>query len=209
MKHDITVVCVLRSGGDYTPEYVSRLQNGVSRHLKAKHRFICLTDVQVPCESVSIAHGWPGWWSKIELFRSDIFPEGLVIYFDLDTVIVGDISPLILAEVEAMSFFMLEGFHISRRWASGIMAWNNTGHLDDVYSSFHYQTHSRKYLNDQEWISLCGGQIQPIQSLLPGIVSYKHHCRGKGLPEEARVVCFHGNPRPHQVEDEWMKEYWR
>nr|WP_145924153.1 hypothetical protein [Halomonas elongata] len=39
-----------------------------------------------------LAHGWPGWWSKLELFRPH---GGDLLYLDLDTVVRGDLQPLI------------------------------------------------------------------------------------------------------------------
>ena len=35
--------------------------------------------------------------------------------------------------------------------------------------------------------------------------SYKYHC-GDGLPDDARVVCFHGRPKPADVSDGWVKQ---
>ncbi len=40
----------------------------VQDNLKLHHRFVCLSDVDVPCERIFLKHGWPGWWSKVELF---------------------------------------------------------------------------------------------------------------------------------------------
>jgi hypothetical protein len=56
-----------------------------------------------------------------------------------------------------------------------------------------------------------GGQMRQevdiLQEMHPGeFVSYKTHCT-KGVPDGARVVCFHGRPRPHEVGG-WVKDYW-
>lgn len=29
------------------------------------------------------------------------------------------------------------------------------------------------------------------------------------LPEDARVLCFHGKPDPHEVGDDFVSEHWR
>ena len=55
-------------------------------------------------------------------------------------------------------------------------------------------------------------QLRPLfwQDLLPGqVVSYKNHIRGKEkFPARARVVCFHGKPRPWGVNENWAaKQY--
>lgn len=89
---NLTVACVLKSGGHYDAEYVERLRDGVRNNLIIPYRFVCLSDVDVPCERIELKYDLPGWWSKMELFRPDI-PED-ILYFDLDTVIVGDLTPL-------------------------------------------------------------------------------------------------------------------
>jgi hypothetical protein len=52
---------------------------------------------------------------------------------------------------------------------------------------------------DQGFLSAHGlGQAQRWQSVVPGqLYSYKAHCRGRAVPPpDARVICFHGEPRP-------------
>jgi len=88
---DLTIACVLRSGGDFDQEYVERLRDGVAANLSLPHRFVCLSDVEVPCERLALQHGWPGWWSKLELFEQ---LKGRVLYFDLDTVIAGSLDEI-------------------------------------------------------------------------------------------------------------------
>lgn len=88
------VACVLKSGGDFDAEYVERLRDGVKKYLGI--RFVCLSDVDVPCERIPLTQNLPGWWSKMELFRPDI--EGDIFYLDLDTVIVGDLRPVVALE---------------------------------------------------------------------------------------------------------------
>ena len=89
----ITVACVLKSGGDFTPEHVYALKNALNEHLP-EHRFYCFTDVDcMPVWMIPLIHDLPGWWSKMELCRPDEIP-GTVLYIDLDTVILGDLSPL-------------------------------------------------------------------------------------------------------------------
>src|SRR6185437_8074786 len=58
----LTVACVLKSGGVYTPEYVERLRSGVGQHLD-HYKFVCLSDVDVP-DRIPLENDWPGWWSK-------------------------------------------------------------------------------------------------------------------------------------------------
>ena len=50
---NLTVACVLKTGGCYNAEYVRRLKCGVDAHLRG-HRFVCLSDTDVPCERIPL-----------------------------------------------------------------------------------------------------------------------------------------------------------
>ena len=45
------------------------------------------------------------------------------------------------------------------------------------------------------------------QDSIKGIYSYKKECR-ELLPLDARVICFHGKPRPVDVQVSWVVENW-
>jgi hypothetical protein len=204
----ITVACVLRSGGDYTAEDVERLRDGVAGNLTLPHRFVCLSDVPVPCERIPLTSGWPGWWSKMELFRPDI--AGGLLFFDLDTVIAGNLDAIaainrfaILRDVyrggrafQSSAMFLPEATRreVWRKWVRDPL-----GHMRDCGRG-----------GDQVFLESCELTRTFWQDELPGhFVSYKVHVRaehrhpretGSGsIPDNARVVIFHGYPRPREV----------
>lgn len=194
----LTVATVLRSGGVYDATWVTRLKVGVSAHLPIAHRFVCFSDVDVPCSRVPLEHGWPGWWSKIEVFR---FP-GPVLFFDLDTLIVGDLTDIANAAMES-PFVMLRDFYRPNGMGSGVMGWSGL----DVSTACLYDSFCR---DPEGWQRRVGGRgdqgfIEDI-GFLPGIrlwqdivpdqiVSYKAHRCYAGIPRDARVVCLHGRPK--------------
>ncbi len=205
----LTVACVLRSGGIYDATWVARLKAGVARHLPHfQHRFVCLSDVDVPCERIPLVHGWPGWWAKVELFRL----PGPVLYFDLDTAIVGSLSEIASQTASGMGFTILQDFYRATGFGSGVMAWDDRFDALRLYAAF---------ASDADgWMQTCqgGGDQQFIerqglntfrrwQDDWPGqVVSYKYHCCGGrspitgqmmpgGIPANARVVCLHGRPK--------------
>lgn len=192
-RGDLTVACVLRSGGDYGVDYVEKLRDGVARHLSLEHHFVCLSDVEVPCDRVPMLRAWSGWWSKLELFE---WFTGPTLYFDLDTVIVGSIDDIADYPHE---FSMLSDFGRPSSCASGVMAW--CGDYSHIALEF-TEERAADYLEptrwgDQAWISETVG-VEPdrLQELFPRqIVSRKFGAR---WPDE-RVVCFHGVPRPRDV----------
>jgi len=193
-----TVACVLRSGGDFTPEYVHRLRAGVEQHLP-NARFVCLSDVP-EVATHPLEHGWPGWWSKLELFRPGLL-TGATLYLDLDTIITGDLTPLAQA-IQPRRFVMLQDFTQPGRYGSGVMGWH--GDWSALYYAFaadpqHVMATHRTgdRWGDQAFIAdRLNGRLATWQDAMPGaVVSYKVHGRTPG----ARVVCFHGKPRPHEV----------
>jgi len=47
-------------------------------------------------------------------------------------------------------------------------------------------------------------EIRDINNFIPGIYSYKHHCK-EVIPEDASIIVFHGHPRPHEVKEIWQR----
>jgi hypothetical protein len=200
----ITVVCVYRTGGDYTAEYVHRLYRSLMCNAMETVNFVCLTDSDedVPGKR-PLTYNWPGWWSKLEVFEI----EGPCVYFDLDTVFVGGLDMLFTSlnrRVCNDSIYMLTPFNAKRReaglFASGIMAWSG----DWRFITRSYCPDKHVFDGDQDYINYIiredNRTINPISNLVDGVYSYKWHCLGgMGVPADARIICFHGKPRPHEV----------
>jgi hypothetical protein len=232
----LTVACVLRSGGTYGLDYVVRLAKGVERNLPMPHRFLCLTDRNdsemeavaatwgADIEARRLRHNWPGWWAKMEVYGI----PGPVLYFDLDTVIVGDLAPLaeaVLALKPETTLALLDFY--SGLTQTGILGWTGIRHpimeafeREAVLGTFdtagRHQSFQAKngpiIRGDAEWIRRSFGSIVYAQNEVSGIYSFKVHVRPRGahsLPPNARVVCFHGQPRPADVTSlPWVIEHW-
>lgn len=194
------VACVLRSGGDYRPEHVAQLRDSVTQWLPSA-RFVCLSDCDVPCERIPLITNWPGWLAKLELFRPGLFDD-TVLYLDLDTLIVGSLDDIV---AYPHRFTMLSDFNRPDIPASGVMAWR--GDYRHLFREFHagHVPFYRRYWphkGDAGWIV---GRLRDapdrFDAAAPGrIVSYKSHVVGRGVPPNASIVCFHGRPRPWEVD---------
>lgn len=209
----LTFLCVLRSGGIFTAEWVRKLRDGVAHHMSLPHRFACLSDVDVPCERIPMKHNWPGWWGKAELFRPGVV-TGPTVFFDLDTVIVGPLDALAGIDLD-YALIDLRG----NGWAQlGAMFLKNPP--AQVYETLaadpdrlmerYRRTAKGQYVGDQAlWKDVMGHDNVPkLTDILPGFFrSYKLHCRN-GVPHETSVVCFHGKPRPSEVSEKWVREAW-
>jgi len=192
------VAFVLRSGGEYTADHVLRLRDQVRAHLDAP--IICLSDVAVEgVETIPLKYNWPGWWSKMELFRPDL--DGDLLFFDLDTSIVGD-----LADIAAINrLAIMRDVYRPHGLQSSIMYVPDDRDRETIWSAWmvHPARRMREHRRggDQEFLERFWlPQACRWQDALPGqVVSYKADVLGKGVPENARVVVFHGKPRPWQV----------
>ncbi|CCF20018.1 conserved protein of unknown function [Pseudorhizobium banfieldiae] len=105
----VNVIC-MKWGTLYGPDYVNNLFNGVTRHLRRPHRFVCFTDdasglnpeidVQ-PLPLLQMRQGETDLrWRKLSILAADLAGlAGPTLFLDLDLVIIDDIDP----------FFDLEG----------------------------------------------------------------------------------------------------
>lgn len=211
----IAIICVLKSGGDFSFLDVVKLKTMLEKNVTVPYTFYCLTNTNSPTvfKLLPLLSNYRGWWSKIELFKPNLVKEHRIVYFDLDTVIVSNIDDLLLQDHD---FIGLKPFNLRRSLidgyiASGIMSWRNDGTFNYIFNKFKYLYDSRKYAGDQDYISymLQKREIIPMywQSLVDGIYSYKRHLKGKvgSVKFNPRVVCFHGLPRPHQVNVNWSE----
>ena len=190
------IACVLKGGGEFKPVHLYALADSIIQH-NPEAKIRCLTNVDIDHEHVEalpLQHNWPRWWSKIELFRPGNFP-GPTLYLDLDTVVVGRI------EIEIGRFTMLQDVYRKGDFGSGVMSWKKPP--EHVYHAFAKdpQRHMLSYRTRNKW----GDQafIRDHLGEKPATFgqqfrSYKVHCKD-GVPEDTRVVYFHGKPRPWQV----------
>jgi len=208
------VACVLKSGGDFDRTYVSRLEKNIKKHTNYPIKLVCLSDLENTGadETIKLKHNWQSWWSKIELFRPDVFNEEPVVYFDLDTLVLTNIDGLIGSK---HSFTMLEAFNKKRNpFASGVMAWS--GNYSEIYTEFKKnfrQVIENRTTNDQKFIHKVlteeYGIIPERVQKFVNVASFKRECNHPtGAPKGTNIVCFHGKPRPIEVTLPWVQEAW-
>lgn len=212
----ITFVCV--NWGNYAghgAQYVNILFDMVTRNLpEGKIRFQCFTDnaegLDEHIEARELPADVPGWWNKLYLFKDGLFPAGERIFFlDLDTVITGPLDEIIKYSGE---FAILRDFYHINRFGPGIMLWE-AGKLTDIWTSYEAAGKPTDLpLGDLSWINKCFAEwnYKPdiLQDVFPQLFcSYKVHAR-HGIPYDARVVSFHGFPRPHEA-GVWVDAVWK
>lgn len=197
----VRIVTVLKSGGDFKPLHVQALQRQVAKWAPLA-TFECLTDVAVPgVNTRPLVHNWPGWWSKMELFRPDM--TGEFLFMDLDTVLVGPLDDIArVGKLTLLRDFYRDGKKL-REGLGGALIYSTEADRKPIWDDFIVRPSLSMAMNrrgDQHyfehfWLRK-GARWQDV---VPGqVVSYKVHC-AHGVPPEARIVCFHGKPRPFEV----------
>ena len=206
----MVTICCVKVGTRYGPEYVNKLARMVQANMECDYRFVCSTDDPSGItENVAFVPAAPysGWWAKMGLFRNPAFGEidGRILYLDLDVTVVGPLQDLI--EYPA-PFAMHPDFMQANVKASAVMV---------LHSGIAVGAWEKFSRDPERWMEKYrrGGDQQYLTSeygtagLLPAewVVSYKRQARNH-VPKNARVVCFHGTPKPHECTG-WVPSIWR
>jgi hypothetical protein len=204
----VAVVCCFCPGGDYDAnflQYVQRLADGVHNFTTKETDFFCITlmnlDKVTGVKRIEPLSGaWKGWHIKAEMFRADLW-EGYdrVLYIDLDTIIADNIDNILKSKSRLT---MLRDFYQPDVWETGMMYFT-PGDLD-IYDIFTPDNPPPVNKKDADIISnyLRGHDLVPdfFQDNFK-IGSYKISLvRDDEDWREYQIICFHGNPRPHEVE---------
>jgi len=179
--------CAVRQGDKYGEDYVRMLRAMVREH--------CGTDLICLGDDAPLRYGFKGWWAKIELFAPENEFLRPCLYFDLDTYLLDDCRDML---VEPDGLWLIRDLGHPRRSNSGVMLIpKDTGAIWNAAKTWRGELVDGDFLN-----------LQPhrqLQSRFDGIVSYKLDARHE---PKGRVVCFHGEPKPHQA-DGWAGDVWR
>ncbi len=231
------IVC-LKHGTKYSSEYVNKLYNMVKRHCTIPHTFVCFTDdvrdINPEIKTINLKEiGVYGWWYKPMFFDKNFPLDGTILYFDLDVVICRNIDNLFTYNPDL--FCICRDFNRSlrhdwNRMNSSVFRLKSSS-LGFVYDQFmdNAPMNMRRFHGDQDWIYDQLHSKNHLWTFWPDewIQSYKWEMRDRGDLERAggsrnfrnkaqpkvmpktNVAVFHGEPHPHQVEDDWVKENWR
>ena len=183
----LNVVCV--NAGNYLGRgqwYVDQLKAGVKKHITAPHVFSVFDDSNLPAETAG-----RGWYNKLYLFKRGVL-KGRVLFFDLDTIILKNIDDIAACQ---SPFAMLRDFMRYGIYGSGVMAWDADTMLD-IYQLWLNDGAPNHWDGDQAIIKALAPTPDLLQDSYSGIHSYKVH----GVQPDTRVLCFHGKPKPHEID---------
>ena len=216
----IQIICI-KWGTKYSPDYIEKLFRGIQRNTSKEFSFVCFTDNSDGInEEKIITKPLPyytgDWHSKIGLYNKELYnPEDQIFYFDLDTVITGNLDEILSYQG---NFIILRDFYRKNGYGSGLMAWRPHA-VDHMWKNYR-GTKCRH--GDQGWPEEQYPNADIWQEMYPEkVVSYKVHVKKErrnnkdftnhpGSLESSSIVCFHGRPNPHEIDREkWMKEHWK
>lgn len=199
--------CV-RTGTVYGEEYVIALWEGLKANMPCEFDFMCFTDQfsdKYPCSPVTL----PGWWAKIELFKTRM----PMLFFDLDIIITNNLLPVTLWEgfgiIKDWNDWgpepSLEGKTVTPMFNSSVM--KLTGDEYHVWEQFKPVVMDRfKRGGDQRWIT---ARMPDAKTFPPEwFASYKVSKCVDQIPKDSLAVVFHGHPKPHEIKEGWVPNYW-
>lgn len=244
MKTRLTIICWLFSQPrkwqqlkfqPYTAAHVNALYRACKENIRVPHRFLCLTDRPkgIECDTAEI---WPAIYVQSEQDRKNGDPGEDACYrrlhafdpewqralgteyhlsLDLDTVFLGDATPLI-REAKTRDFTILRGSRWEKRagrlhgtlcsWYNGSMWMCRAGARPQFWNDFDPATFlarrdaykmpngQRPHGSDQAWISVCAGNAEATWGPEHGVIQYRT-LKGP-MPENARVLFFAGRQKP-------------
>jgi hypothetical protein len=225
----VAVACV-KWGTRYGADYVNVLHRAVRDHMGYAHRFVCLTDepegiepgVEVlPMPDIGLPKkAWlkRGCWPKTGLFAPGVFADDeIVLYLDLDIMVVGALDPFVDLVRDRPAFYTLREWN-PPVWRALPLAWRpDRGSQGSVYvfragDQRHVYAHFRAnvgYVRKNFWSDrFYLPKVAVGETYLPydWCVSFKNVCvrpfplnaflPPRRPPDEAKILVFHGAPRP-------------
>jgi hypothetical protein len=218
----------------FTGRHVDVLRRMVRRNYDARHRFVCVTDdprgISEP--DVEIFQLWPTFgnirnpsgsknpscYRRLRMFARNA-GEWLgerAVCLDLDCVITGDMRPI---WDDPADFKIWKSATIGNPY-NGSMVLFKTGARPQLWETFdpiltpRETLAARLYGSDQAWIAYCLGPHEKTWGMGDGVFSYRLHLKHTSrLPDNARIVFFHGKPDPWSPEVynrlAWIRENYK
>lgn len=199
--------------------YINNLYYGIKRFAAEDFKFICFTNLDLDLDKNIETRQFPLFTDKGVLPRLWMFSKGAglfgdqVLCLDIDVVITGSLQDIMgyrgnfCARGKFINVHKLDGDIMSFRANEENEQRFWKPFRNDIEAAEEFTKGRERY-----WLRHVANDIaDKWQELIPGqIVSYKRHVRrNKALPENARIVSFHGIPRPHRASDKWIKNYWQ
>jgi hypothetical protein len=233
----VDCACVIHGSG-YDWCYVDNLYNMLSRNLTRPVRLHVYTEASRPVPAPYIKHeliDWKisgpkrSWWYKVQLFNSE-HHCGPLLYFDLDVVIAKNIDWI--WQQKLRHFWAVKDFkHLWRPMHQSInssIMWWDTGQFDWVWRNFldlNLAQTLKRFHGDQDYVNSVITEQQRRYFNTEWVKSWRWQCldggydfkrrtwltpgSGTNAKDNTTVMVFHGNPKPHEIQDPVIKHHWQ
>lgn len=246
-------VCCLKYGTAYPADYVNVLYNATRKAMRGPFRFICLTDnaeglvsgiEALPIPDLGLEpREWfiGGVWPKLGIYDRHFHGlKGRMLFIDLDMVVLNDIDAFFDVEgpfigIDAGPAWGRPGSKAPPQLGSGIIAFDIGAHAQlaetfrakckEIIGSFRTeQAFTAATLPDiRFWPE---GWVISFKRALRRPMGIDLFVQPKSPPASAKVLAFHGTPRPIDLIGrgkrfwdrfphlgngpvDWMVDYWR
>ena len=233
----IDCACVIH-GTAYDWIYVERLYNMLKANSVPDIRLHVFTEPSRTVPAPYVKHElteWPGiagprksWWYKMQMF-DPAHDLGRVLYFDLDTVITKNIDWI--WQLDEQYFWAIKDFKYLWRttWTginSSVMIWDaqKFAWIWDDFNSKNINATVKLFHGDQDYLNTVLDD-KTRRFIDPEMIkSWRWQCKDGGMDMRTRqyqspnagtvvdpataVIIFHGRPKPHEVVDPVIAQYW-
>lgn len=211
----LNIIC-LKTGTKYSSDYVNNLFKMCKRNILLPFRFVCFTDddknIEKEIETKPLPHNNKnihGWFNKLSFFQKKLFDlQGVILYLDLDVVLVSNIDEMFYFKKN--EFVIIEDWLYKKlkqkKYNSSIMRWN-MDLVPELYNSYINDFNkNKKYAGDQDFIT------NKIKNVVfwpeEWVKSFKINKCFDQIPDQSKIIVFHGKPNPHEVNYGWVKNFW-
>lgn len=203
-------------GDAYGPEYISRLEAGVARHLKQPYRFAVFRP-QAEDEYLTAIKGC---FARLRMFdpawqvANGINEGDRLVTIDLDTVLTGPLDPLFSRPEK---FCILQGGNRNPCQFNGSLQMLRGGAHPEIWTDFTLEAARKvpfyQFPDDQGWLwhklpKAAGWRTGKSSGCY--VFQKPGWPGGESLPVGARYVTFAGWRDPSRFAHlDWVKEHWR
>jgi hypothetical protein len=209
--NDLIVACV-RTGTAFDFGHVTKMRNMVARHMQRPYELVCLTDQSERCDGVTFIDieqiGLKSSWAKMVLFAPEWRGRSKVVYFDLDSILINDVTPL----ADAAGEFSILQNPAPCKYNSSVMVIGG-GQCAFVWSRFDrrrdwYIERCGRY-GHQKAIELLYPEALFLQPMMPRDFFCNYRDLTMNRPKHAAVINFGGGHKPQACPIPWVQEAWQ
>lgn len=227
-------IACLKWGDKYSPDYVNKLYNMVTRNTTVEHQFVCFTENPAGIDKNIHIEPLPqlavkGWWFKPYFMSNELPFRGTLLFLDLDLIVFRNIDKLFTYKPES-DFVIIRDFNrqIRRNWdrINSSVFRVKVGARQSAYQDFkvNQANYQKRMPGDQDWMYR---YCKPYDYWPDDwIQSYKWEMRGRetltirngqrnfiepGEPKilaDTSIAVFHGKPDIHEAVDPWPRQHW-